>query len=87
MIVEDGTGLPNADSYVSVEFADTYFSARGVSVWATLTNTVKEQLLIKATDFIDNIYQWNGKRKLNKRHNQLNQLMRHEAHKMPIQHL
>ena len=62
MIVEDGTGLPNADSYVSVEFADTYFSARGVSVWATLTNTVKEQLLIKATDFIDNIYQWNGKR-------------------------
>ena len=62
MIVEDGTGLPNADSYVTVEFADSYFSARGVSEWATLTNTVKEQLLIKATDFIDNIYQWKGKK-------------------------
>ena len=62
MIVENGTGLPNADSYVTVEFADNYFSARGVSVWATLTNTVKEQLLIKGTDFIDNIYQWYGKK-------------------------
>ena len=62
MIVENGTGLPNADSYVSTEYADSYFSARGVSEWATLTTQVKEQLLIKATDFIDNIYQWNGKR-------------------------
>ena len=62
MIVENGIGLPNADSYVTVEFADDYFSARGVSEWATLTTAVKEQLLIKATDFIDNIYQWCGKR-------------------------
>ena len=62
MIVENGTGLPNADSYVSVEFADSYFSARGVSGWETLTQTVKEQSLIRATDFIDNIYQWHGKK-------------------------
>ena len=62
MIVEDGTGLVNADSYVSVAFADTYFSARGVSEWALLTQAKKEQALIKATDFIDNVYQWNGKR-------------------------
>lgn len=62
MIVEDGTGLTNADSYVSVAFADTYFSARGVSEWALLTQAKKEQALIKATDFIDNIYQWYGKK-------------------------
>ena len=62
MIVEDGTGLPNADSYVSIEFADSYFSARGVTAWATLTQTVKEQSLIKGTDFIDTIYQWKGKK-------------------------
>ena len=43
MIVENGTGLPNADSYVSVEFADSYFSARGVSAWVALTQTQKEQ--------------------------------------------
>ena len=62
MIVEDGTGLPNADSYVSVEFADSYFSARGVSGWVALTQSKKEQYLICATDFIDNIYQWHGKK-------------------------
>jgi len=62
MIVENGTGLPNADSYVSIEFADDYFSARGVSGWGALTVEQKEQSLIRATDFIDNIYQWYGKK-------------------------
>jgi len=62
MIVENGTGLINADSYVSIEFADNYFSARGVSGWVALTQNVKEQSLIRATDFIDNIYQWCGKK-------------------------
>ena len=62
MIIEDGTGLENANSYVSVEFADDYFSARGVSEWAALETEVKEQSLIKATDFIDNVFQWYGKR-------------------------
>ena len=62
MIVENGTGLPNADSYVSVEFADSYFSARGVSEWTALTQAKKEQALIRATDFIDSIYQWYGKK-------------------------
>ncbi|WYV98931.1 hypothetical protein [Stenotrophomonas phage CM2] len=29
IIVEDGTGLMNANSYVSVEYADDYFAMRG----------------------------------------------------------
>ena len=62
MIVENGTGLTNANSYVSVEFADDYFSARGVSGWDALETTQKEQALIRATDYIDNIYQWYGKK-------------------------
>ena len=62
MIVEDGTGLTDANSYASVEFADDYFSARGVSEWDDLETEVKEQSLIKATDFIDNVYQWYGKK-------------------------
>lgn len=62
MIVEDGTGLNDANSYVSVEFSDDYFSARGVSAWADLETEVKEQSLIKATDYIDSIFQWYGKK-------------------------
>ena len=60
MVVEDGTGLSNADSFVSVAYADTYFSTRGVTAWASLTN--KEALLIKATDYIEAVYSesWKG---------------------------
>ena len=60
MVVEDGTGLSNADSFVSVAYADTYFTTRGVSSWASLTN--KEALLIKATDYIEAVYSesWKG---------------------------
>ena len=54
MVVEDGTGLSNADSFVSVAYADTYFTTRGVNAWASLTN--KEALLIKATDYIEAVY-------------------------------
>ena len=60
MVVEDGTGLSNADSFVSVAYADTYFSTRNVTEWASLTN--KEALLIKATDYIEAVYSeaWKG---------------------------
>lgn len=60
MIVEDGTGLTDSNSYVSVVFADDYFATRGYSAWAELEETQKEVLLIKATDYIDNIFQWHG---------------------------
>lgn len=62
MIVENGNGLVGADSYVSVEFADDYFSARGISGWTDLETAKKEQSLIRATDYIDNIFQWYGKK-------------------------
>ena len=62
MIVEDGTGLTDSNSYVSVVFADDYFSARGVSEWENLEEAQKEQCLIRATDYIDNIFQWCGKK-------------------------
>ena len=62
MVVEDGTGKADANSYASVEYADDYFSARGVSAWAALETEAKEQALIRATDYIDNIFQWYGKK-------------------------
>lgn len=63
LVVEDGTGLADANSYVSVEFADAYFSARNVTSWADLTTEAKEVSLIKATDYIDakNAYRFTTK--------------------------
>lgn len=53
MVVEDGTGIDNANSYASVEFADTYFTNRLNLTWAELSDQRKASLLIMATDYID----------------------------------
>jgi hypothetical protein len=52
LIVEDGTGLANAESYVSVADANTYHSKFGNDTWTDLDTSVKEQLLRKATDYM-----------------------------------
>lgn len=62
MIVETGEGIENADSYVSLGYADDYFSARGVSSWAELDEEAKEQALVRATDYVDNMFQWLGQK-------------------------
>ena len=51
-IVEDGTGVTNANSYASVAFADTYFTERTIAGW-TGTDAQKQAALIKATDYIE----------------------------------
>lgn len=56
LIVEDGTGLNNAESYASVAFADAYFAARISGGWSIITEANKEMLLRLATDHIDAVY-------------------------------
>ena len=58
LIVESGNGDSNADSYIDVAFADSYFLKRGITQWATLTN--REQLIIRAMDYIENNYTYQG---------------------------
>jgi hypothetical protein len=62
LIVEDGTGLATAESFVSVVNADTYHSNRGNATWATLTTEQKEQALRRATDYMEQVYRtrWTG---------------------------
>ena len=65
LIVEDGTAKVDSESYISVADADTYHSNLGNASWATLTTTVKEQLLRKATNYMVQTYRmrWAGVRK------------------------
>lgn len=49
--VEDGTGVPNANSYATVEEAYAYFRDRGLNTWAGSENV--PVLLIRATDYIE----------------------------------
>ena len=54
LVVEDGTGKSNADSYISVTDADTYFTAHGSpSAWTGLSSANKESALRYATITLD----------------------------------
>lgn len=58
LIIENGEGLSNSESYVDVAYADAYFLKRGIIQWASLTN--REQLIIRAMDYIENNYSYKG---------------------------
>lgn len=64
LIVEDGTGLSTAESYVSVAAADTRMTALGLTNWGTLSTTEKEQALRRSTQHMLRAYRgrWKGTR-------------------------
>lgn len=69
MVVEDGTGLSTANSYVSVSDADTLLAMRGYALeWdqAATAGTPpagsKEQMLMWATRLLDEQCAWLGER-------------------------
>lgn len=54
-IVEDGSGLINANAYIDVAFADGYFADRLDLSWVG-TVAEKEAFILKATDYIELIF-------------------------------
>jgi len=58
LIVEDGTNVANAESYLSVEDADTYWSNRNDTVWSGYSTPKKEAALRAATQYIDSTYEF-----------------------------
>jgi hypothetical protein len=57
-VVEDGTGLDNATSYVTVAEADNYAEWSRNDEWLELSVEDKEYSLIVATQFLDNMLSW-----------------------------
>lgn len=67
LVIEDGAGRADAESFVSVADATAYHANRGNAAWAALaSDEVREQMLRKATDYMEAIYRprWAGVRKL-----------------------
>ena len=65
LIVEDGSGKSDAESYCTVAFATAYHAARGNAAWAALADdATRESLLRKATDYMLQTYRlrWSGYR-------------------------
>lgn len=59
IIVEDGSGVPNANSYIDVKFATDYLEARGIKV-PTEDKLIPN--LINAIDFMESLNRYKGKR-------------------------
>ena len=62
LIVEDGTGKVDSNSYVDVAYADDYFARHPFysDSWAALTPTRKGDLLIFASAQLDRMFEWSG---------------------------
>lgn len=61
VIVEDGTGKADANSYASVSEADAYFASRPRSTaWPALSAEQKSRLLVHATRILETSVKWDG---------------------------
>jgi hypothetical protein len=58
-IVEDGTGVEDANAGVSVEYVDEYCADRAMTEWTGDTAT-KRSAIIRATDYIENRFSFKG---------------------------
>lgn len=56
LIVEDGTGLVDADSYASVVSSDAYWTSLNRADWSAYTLAAKEGKLREATQYLDSHY-------------------------------
>lgn len=62
-VVEDGTGLATATSYTDETFADAHHTDRGNTDWTSASSGAKQVALILATDAMDQLFRYRGRRK------------------------
>lgn len=62
MVVEDGTGFVDSNSYVELSEADDYWELRNDASWAALSDDAKTAALVQAAQYLDYVYRWIGDR-------------------------
>src|SRR5450756_1671233 len=64
IVVEDGTVVANANSFVIPTDADAYWADRGDTVWANYSGSQKQTAILKAGDYLKNEarFDWRGTR-------------------------
>lgn len=60
LVVEDGSIVPDANSYVTLAYVDEYITNYypEETSWASLTNDQKCRNIVKATKFFDTLLRW-----------------------------
>lgn len=62
LIVEDGSGKPDADAFVSLSVFQTYCAAKGYDLTGFDPETAQETAIRRATMYISNAFAWPGQR-------------------------
>jgi hypothetical protein len=62
LIVEDGSGLPDANAYVDIPYISTYLLGEQLEAWEALTESEQESAIIRATRAVDILFNWLGTR-------------------------
>lgn len=60
LVVEDGTGISNANSYCTLDYALEYCTMKGYTDWQNLSENEQKIYIIRGTEFVDNFYNWRG---------------------------
>lgn len=61
LIVEDGTGVADADTWVSLADADAYFAERSITEWTSVTPAARREAALRlAADYLLFAYRWPG---------------------------
>jgi hypothetical protein len=63
LVVEDGSGVFNANAYADIAFVEGYLVGDRLQAFTTFTESEKEAAVITATRYIDGVYPWKGTRK------------------------
>ncbi len=63
LVIEDGSGKVDSNSYASLEYADAYHRSFGRTSWGELDEDTRRSRLVIATRYIDGTYPWKGTRK------------------------
>ncbi len=60
LVVENGSGLLDANSYISIADADTYHDLRGNAAWTAASESDKVIALVRATSYVDARWKFTG---------------------------
>ena len=53
LVVEDGSGREDANTYASLDYVDTYHSDRNNTFWATGSSTIRKACILRGCDYIE----------------------------------
>lgn len=64
IVTEDGTGKSDAQAFCTLTFADAWHLARGITLWATMSDAEKEAAIVRAAGYMQQEYRlrWYGSR-------------------------